>query len=465
MRTGPARTVVTGALAALFLLPAGSTSARPAGEFSSMDSGDGRLRCHWHREQDETLCADVLVWAEEAWDFQVDQIGFFPPLPDGDRGGSDALDIYLTTSAGGAGIAWVECDATLGGDCTDADPDDGLSAASAFVVMDPRTSDANFPHFVHHEFNHVLQYGIDFAEPFLSVWEGTAVAAERWTDTSWTTSASDLADYQATPWASAVLQDGYFLDAQYGLWSWYEYGAVAWIWWLDEACGAADGALIPQLWVAMSQEGWGLEPDVLDAWSELCGDWTEGMLTFAVERARMGTDAGPAWAEFAGAEAHALRESDLGELPATFTPQWPPYPLGTTYVDLAVQAGDEMEITLTADSGVEWGLVAVEATAESTVLGSILTHTTAEDGTLTLGVVNLGALDLDANDPLETATFELVVDRIETELPLEDPDEDALDDDGGCACRFSRSGRTGSAALLLLAFFALRRRGGPAPKR
>ncbi len=217
------------ALVALVTSLAGPVAARPAGEFAWVDGDAEPLRCHWHREQDEALCADVLIWAGEAWAGQVDGVGFIAPLPDDGRGGSDALDIYLTTSAGGAGIAWVDCDANPIGDCADADPDDGLAAATAYVVIDPRTDAADFRHFVHHEFNHVLQYGIDFAEVSLSLWEGTAVAAEHWTDPGWSTSTSDMADYQATPWASAVLQDGYFLDDEYGLWTWYEYGAVAWI--------------------------------------------------------------------------------------------------------------------------------------------------------------------------------------------------------------------------------------------
>ncbi len=455
------------ALVAIFTLQIGPVNARPSGEFSTVDSGDGLLRCHYHRAEDETLCADVLVWAGEAWAAQVDEVGFFAPLPDGERGGSDALDIYLTTSAGGPGIAWVECDASLGGDCNDADPDDGLSASSAFVVIDPRTSDANFPHYVHHEFNHVLQYGIDFNEPFLSVWEGTAVAAERWTDPTWDTSASDLADYQATPWASAVLQDGYYLDSEYGLWSWYEYGAVAWIWWMDHTYGTGDGTVIPQIWVAMSQEGWGLEPDVLDAWNELAvGGWTYGMLDFAVERARMGTDAGPEWAAFAGTEGLALREADLGELPATFVPEWPPYPLGTTYVDVAVTAGDEISVEVGGDLSTGWGLVAVEATTETTELAgpAPLVHTAAEDGTLTVGVVNLGPVDLDANDALETASFELLVERIEDEIPLEEPEREELDEEeDGCTCRPAWTEENPPAvAMLLLAAVVIRRRGGAA---
>lgn len=260
-----------------------------------------------------------------------------------------------------------------------------------------------------------------------------------------------------------MLHDGYFLDAEYGLWSWYEYGAVAWIWWLDEACGSGDGTLVPQLWVAMSQEGGGPEPDVLDAWSELCGDWTEGMVSFAVERARVGTDAGPEWSSFAGAGAMALREAALAKLPATFAPEWSPYPLGTTYVDVAVQAGDEIAVSLSGDTDVEWGLVAVEAATESTAVGTELTHTATEDGTLTLGVVNLGPIDLDANDPLDTSSFELLVDRVETETPLGDPEQNDLDDEGGCACGISRPGHTG-AAWLLLVYAAIRRRlARPAP--
>ena len=183
---------------------------RPAA-VGSVDGADPRVRCHYEREADRARCEQVVGWAADALAEQVDRIGFRPALPDAGAGGSDALDIYVSREAGGAGSAWVQC--TDGyATCVDPDPTDGYLGSSAFVIIDPRTADGSFEGYVHHELNHALQYSYDFLEPALVLWEGTAVAAEYWTNPEWATGAgswTSLYDYQATPWVSAVLQDGY----------------------------------------------------------------------------------------------------------------------------------------------------------------------------------------------------------------------------------------------------------------
>jgi hypothetical protein len=383
---------------------------RPA-DVGSVDSAGGHVRCHFQRTEDAPRCDQVIVWAEEAWAAQIDGIGFNPPLPDEGRGGTDALDIYLTREAGGAGQAWVDCDA---GDphCVDADPTDGRAGSPSYVVIDPRTSDEEFPHFVHHEFNHTTQYATDFEEPFLSVWEGTAVACERWTDPTWPTIERDFGDYGETPWMSAVLQDGYFLY-DYDILSWYEYGAVAWVFFLDDRYGDGHGSVGPRLWNGFAQEaGEPNEPDALDAWDELSGDWRASMLDFAVDRARFGTPAAPDYAAFAP-DAYAFREVTADELPATVVPTYPLFPLGTAYVDVPVTAGDVVSIALDGDPGLRWGLIAVEPDADEAVEGVALEHVVTATGVLTVGVVNLGPDGLDADDPLESASFALTISRAE----------------------------------------------------
>ena len=199
---------------------------------------------------------------------------------------------------------------------------------------------------------------------------------------------------------------------------------------------------------------------MLDAWTALCGDWSDGMLDFATQRARMGTAATPTWAEFGGEEVYALREATIDSPPATLFADWPPYPLGTTYYDLEVEAGDEIALTLAGDPTVEWGLVAVEGSSAATVIGGELTHVAQQDGTLTVGVINLGPLGLDADDPLETAAFELTVAR----AGGGDPDGEHGPGENGCACRTGdRSGAPGAVWLVLSMVVAigrgLRRRG------
>jgi hypothetical protein len=450
------------------LLWGSEAAARPEAA-GFVDSAPGHVRCHFQHDDDRARCDQVVVWAEEAWTTQVDLVGFRAPPSDGGLGDSDALDIYITREAGGAGQAWVDC---VGGDpnCEDVDPSDGLARAPSYVVIDPRTADEDFRHYVHHEFNHTCQYGTDFAEPFLSVWEGTAVAAERWTDPTWDTLVHDFGDYQETPWMSAVLQDGYFLE-DFGILSWYEYGAVAWIWFLDDRYGDGAGSIGPALWDSFAQEGRGTEPDVLDAWEEIAGGWRASMLAFAVERARMGTADGPAYAAFAEADGYAFREGIVDLLPADVAPAFPPYPLGTSYWDVAVQADQALTIAVDGDSGVAWGLVVVEPGVDaSSSTDGTLDLVAVATGTWTIGVVNLGPDGMDGDDPLQPSTFRLSVTA--TAPPAGDTGDtgDTAETNGtpdpgptqtGCGC----STQTASGSwLLLLAAFGARAR-APRPRR
>jgi hypothetical protein len=385
-------------------------AARPD-DIGFVDSDEGHVRCHAAAEEGLARCADVVVWGEEAWAAQVTRLGFHAPPPDGGLGGSDALDIYLTPAAGGSGSAFVDCD---GGDpdCVDVAPDDDRATTSSFVEIDPRTDDALFQAYVHHEFAHTLQYATDYTEPFLSLWEGTAVACEHWTDPAWPTSADDLADYQATPWVSAILQDGYLLaDIGYSDDSWYEYGAVTWMFFLDDHYGDGAGSVGPAIWELVAPPG----ATVLDAWDTLSGDWRASLLDFTAERARMGTDAGPAWAAFAGDLGYAAREGAL-EVGDSVRPSRAPYPLGVSYYSLPPE---QVTVRVDGDRRVDWAILAITA-EDWTQLDSGDTI----DGTdVTLAIVNLGPPGLVATDPLEPAQFTLTVGAPKTASPTD-----------GCAC-------------------------------
>jgi MYXO-CTERM domain-containing protein len=411
-----------------------AVAARPA-SVGWVDGTAGRARCHHDRAADADLCKKVAAWAEQALAVQVDALGFRAPLPDAGLGGTDALDVYLSETAGGAGSAFVTCDGAV---CTDADPTDGVAAAPAYVVIDPRTDVAELPHYVHHEIDHVLQYATDFAERSLCFWEGTAAAAERWTDPSWSTIPEDLVDYQRAPWASAVLHDGYYLEEAHGIvagGSGYEYGCAAWIFWMDATHGDGAGGIGPKLWELSAQEGPGDEPDVVDAWATVAGGFEASMLAFAAERARIGTTAGPAWAAFAGEAAYAWREPPIATLPATVVPTEPPYPLGTSYFDVEARSGERLQLALEADPAVRWGLAAVEASAASIIVATTLEHAVLADGPVTAAVVNLGPVGFDGDDPLAQASFTLHLERVAAEPEAATPGAQGHAVSGGCGCR------------------------------
>ncbi|MDP2310287.1 MAG: MYXO-CTERM sorting domain-containing protein [Pseudomonadota bacterium] len=429
----------------------GIAIAAPVGRPDSVgfvDSTEGHVRCHYAGEDALARCVQVAGWAEEAYAAQVTGLGFRAPLADGGRGGSDALDVYLTPEAGGAGVAWVDCD---GGDprCADPDPDDEWAAAPSYIVIDPRTSDDVFRSYVHHEFAHTLQYAADYTEPFLALWEGTAVACEHWTDPDWPTSDSDFGDYQSTPWLSAVLQDGYFLaDIGYSDESWYEYGAVTWVFYMDATHGDGRGSVGPLIWEEAGRPG----ATVLDAWDVISGDWRESLLAFTAERARMGTAAGPAWSAFAGNLGLAAREGTVsrGEV---LSPAWPPYPLGVSFYTLPAGSG-ALDVQLAGDPTSDWAVLVVTDTgwADLGPAGGPV----GTDLAGTLAVVNLGPPGLVATDPLETASFTITL----AERPA---DVEAPKAGCGCAVAGPVSAGPGSAEMLLVgaAMLVRRRRRGP----
>lgn len=449
----------------MILVVASLAWARPA-SIGAADAKEHPIRCHWERAEDEELCDTVLAWAAVAWDAQVDTIGFSAPPADAGAGGSDALDIYVgVTETSEAGEAWVDCD---GGDgtCDDTDAADGRASAPSYVVIDARTDADAIPGYVVHEFAHTLQYATDWAEPFLVLWEGTAVACEMWSLPEVDPSASDLADYQATPWLSAVLQDGYYLWDEHEIWSWYEYGAMAWVRWADDRYGDGAGSGVLALWEAATQEGYGLEPDVLDAWEVVAGTGWEGeMLAFAGDRARMGEADGPPWASFAGESARVARDAIQVGDGETVSPTMPLFPLGAAYFDVNVQAMETVAVSLEADPAFEWGVVFVEAgednAASQAYAASYQASYQATTSTgVTVAVVNLGPTGLDADDPLEAATFTLGVrvldapDGMYRDTGGDGAGDDREDADGGCGC--GGGAASGWAALVALAWIASR---------
>jgi hypothetical protein len=405
----------------LLVLPLATARGRPD-TTGSVDSATHPIRCHWERSEDEARCEDLLGYLELAWDVQVDGMGFAAPPPDNGEGGSDDLDLYLTPDGGGAGSAWVMCDWDDGG-CVDTDPDDGWASAPSWIAIDSATPDEDLPSYSVHEFNHACQYAMDYAEPFLVVWEASAVAAEAWTWPETHPSVSDIADYQATPWVSAVLQDGYMLWDDYGVWSYYEYGSVIWLWWLDHSHGEGTGSIAPELWVAMTQEGYGSEPDLLDAWDAVAGDWRGSFLDFTADRARMGGEDGPEWLAFAGADGRAARAADEVTLPAELTPAMAPYPLGAVFYDVQADVGDHLILELESSAEVDWALLVVEPGGGQTIAeGTSLEHGPLASGTATVIVANLGPPGMDADDVLRQAELTLRIQR-----------------SGGCGCSSGRS--------------------------
>jgi hypothetical protein len=429
----------------------------------SVDHPDLPLRCHWADPADEPRCALVLSVAQAAWEAQVDQIGFHPPMPDADG----RLDLYLSDE-GTSGGAYAY------GPSEDEDPTDGRMGCHAYLVLDPVISDLAMPSYVAHEFNHILQYATDFTEPSLPVWEATATAAEVWTLPGHRPQPSYVEDFQEWPWMG-LLGDGYRLYEDYGIWSYHEYGAVIWILHLDQTWGSGDGAMGAALWAAMENPDWGNDPDLMAAWAAVAGgSWEDARVELAALQLVAGTALAPAWAQElgnAGWFAPAAEVVDAAAASGGLSLELDDpgiYPTGLVVVELdGVEAG--LRVQAAGPDGVRLALVAVDAAGQRQVgegAGLELELT----GDLRLAVVHLDEPDLRSDWPLRPDAVTLQIGEPVAEDTGEPPlvDDTGSGSDGGAGggrakagCASAPRGGAWIAGAAIGAIGALRRRRAP----
>lgn len=402
-----------------------------------VDNDAGDVRCHYQRENLSARCSLVFEAIEEARDAQT-AIGWPGVYPDDGNGGSDALDVYLNDDADGG--AYVQSP------YTDADPDDGRRGAWSYMVIDPSIDQVDLGSYVAHEFNHVMQFALDFDEPSLPVWEGAATRAEEVTYPEGNWGRYAVPDYQATPWAS-MLHDGYWLWDRFEIWSYYEYGSVLWFDDLREEHGVD----APTLWWAMSEDKPGNDIDVIAAYEATTGDAKQAWIDFGIRRAHMGTDAAPDWAKEMYPNAKLAIDGEVGiGTDYTFDPGVADWGFG------GVDVLEDGVIELQGDDAVEWAIVnattGVEITADPIVAA----------GDVVL-LFNFGVPDFSGNDtprlreltvgmtaaPEDTGPFDTGPDDT-------DPPDD--EDPKGCGCASQTGGAAPAAALILGGLLLVRRR-------
>jgi hypothetical protein len=402
-----------------------------------IDSTTHSVRCHWEDAEYAYKCDQVIPAIEEAWDTQVGILGWPAPLPDDDG----ILDIYVA-STGSTGGAYAY------GPYEDHNAEDGRMGTSAYISIHPEF-DTLIRWTMLHEFNHVLQYGIDAAEARYIPWEGTATAAEYWSDNTLTPMPEYTSDFQATPFIG-LLGDGWWLWDEYDLWSSYEYGAALWLRYLDAYYGDGAGSAGLDLWLAGAQDSWTNEPDFIDASGSVAGtDWASAWMDFSVERAHIGTDNTPEWAIDWSAPQFSIAvdaSHDVSELPVAITPLYAPLQTGAVYAELTgLTAGEAFTISVDGPDTVRWGLLVADGPDgdwEETTRYSW----TAQTESVVVGVVHLGSGTFDSDDPLERTDLILNI-----ELGGDETESDETKP-GGCACSAGTSSGTalwwGIAALI-----------------
>lgn len=219
-----------------------------------VDSATHPFRVHHETPAGEAFAVTVLRALEVAFERQVVGMGFPPPLTDNGRGGTDDYDVYVTT-LGNVGALTIADD--------DDDPLDGRAAATSHIRIDPDVVDVDA--FVHHEFQHALQFAIDARET-LMFFESGAVLQELLAFPQSDGYKSSIAAHQENT-ALSIFGDGVAYEALTGIPSLAEYGAALFLLYLEETYGAGDGTMVRQLWEASVQDDAvvGNEPDWLDA--------------------------------------------------------------------------------------------------------------------------------------------------------------------------------------------------------
>jgi MYXO-CTERM domain-containing protein len=425
----------------MMALSAKSPLTRPAA-VGFIDSELRPVRCHWEDASVAEQCDEVIPAIEEAWTVQVDELGWPAPLPDEDG----ILDVYVSSDGGGGAYAY--------GPYEDQDPSDGRMGTYAYIVIDPE-----FETWIRwtmlHEFNHVLQYGIDMTEVRYIPWEGTATAAESWSDPTLLPLEEYITHFQATPWVG-LLGDGWMLWEDYEIWSYYEYGAALWLFHLDATTGDGAGQAGLDLWLDGAQDSWDNEPDFLDAAGLATEDWVGGWMDFSIDRTAVGTAAAPAWAATYTESIYrvGIEESlDVSELPRSIHPAYMPFQTGVVYGEITgLTPGTPLSITADGDPSVRWAVLAAEGETGSWLEGGTL-RWEARSESVVVGVVNLGPASFDSDDPIEASDVVL-------RIALADSVEaGGTEKSGGCGCSSVQT-RSSMGWILLVLGVVWRRRQG-----
>jgi hypothetical protein len=459
-----------------------------------VDSALYPIRVHYRRPEDADRAANVVLPAlETSWLWEIVDGGWPAPPADGGIGGSDALDVYLTNE-GTFGGAYVY---GLGPDVT---ANDNWYSVPSYMALDEAIPDTEMLAYVAHELTHVSQYTIDAWEWRTFVWESVAEVMSELVDDS-----SNLyipygamPDFQEFPFLSLVF-DGYHPAViAYDAFSYYEYGGIVFMMFVEQRDGINDGRTLLALWDGLAQPSTSREPDFLDSLEAIDTNLSLAELYAEFAVWRMFTGEFDDGAHFE--EAALWGEGELVGLEAMLSldevegyaagPVDAPYDLGTSYyaVDLTGGTEDLLEVDVAGAPASQWGIAWAVWYPEGpgltgTVVGvpgeAVKAQIPLAGGVRAqFGVVNGGPPGMDADAQVQRQRFELTLARVAPppepdtgevpEVP-ETPDEDTaappaasrpegpVDADGGCGCA---SSGTGTVGWTLLAPLILRRRSG-----
>jgi hypothetical protein len=178
---------------------------------------------HYTLEGDDATTPDYAQYVaevmEQTRDFQINQLGWTPPVPDNDG----LYDVYLANVLDEGILGYVQPEGP--GDDNPFSEEIEESATSSYMVIDNDFAEDTRPQYTPeelalttavHEFNHSIQFGYEAGEPMFWYYEATAT----WMETQGAGEAQDATGYVFDNFASPEIclgnKDGTYM---YGEWT------------------------------------------------------------------------------------------------------------------------------------------------------------------------------------------------------------------------------------------------------
>ncbi|MFC1611187.1 hypothetical protein ACFL6C_09520 [Myxococcota bacterium] len=322
------------------------TTATAQAEFIQSESYP--LRVHYEGPTHESAARAALDAAEQAWAFQVDELGFLPPPEDSGHKDSNDFDVVLGNNPWGAS-------ASILAPATDRE----LGYSSQILVDPTAIPDWAFPLVISHEFHHAIQLGIRPMND--GVMEGGALLiSQLHTGQAWVLSYYlGINAFQANPERS--------LDWQADVGDFFPYGTSLFFLFLEQQYGEpATAALYKSMWDLLSAPE---APDYFDALAQLI-DFDAAFTTFSTWRYFVGPqDDGQHIQDLADWEANAdgrlesvalVEDLAASDLPTRIVSDGSgPMPYGATYVRVDLTGLSEAEtlhVRFTGDPNLRWSV-------------------------------------------------------------------------------------------------------------
>ena len=302
-----------------------------AGFSFHLDSPTHPVSVHYETGADAGEAQAALGFLEDAWDFQVGQLGFTAPLLDqGGCGTNGNLDLYLDRGSDTAYTLDVA-----------GNPSTSWDDFSVFMVIDPGLFGGDLLETtVHHEFNHACQAADDWWEVG-AAFESTATLIEEFVDDTINYYVDTIADFNALTRRPYEHNDDYV--------SFFMYGASLQLLFYYEHLMGQDATFLGDYWRETRSQARGCycqgarnEPDTLDALSVVLRDragvsYQDALIEFSRWRWFVGSnDDGAHFSEGASwpdsVQVSPTRTLNASSLPSSSNVNNGPFPNGASYI-------------------------------------------------------------------------------------------------------------------------------------